>query len=200
MLGQLQEGNNSCVAMLEHRSETRGEQLDSITKVKSHVVLVSLLVDQLSSLFLSFFGRPKKICSVSGNFWSGSDFFGQPNFFLVYQNFFLVYQKIRAWPKKIQRLTKNSLRLNKFFLVNQKKGEIDWTIGRPRDWPKSHGRDYYEVFRNLSNVRLKISIENSSTDDTDTMSGCVLVRHYSMEQSSWHSKIIKQRALGKIQR
>ena len=40
-----------------------------------HVVLVSLLVDQLSSLFLPFYGRPKKNCSVSGNFWSGSDFF-----------------------------------------------------------------------------------------------------------------------------
>ena len=131
-----------------------------------HVVLVSLLVDQLSGLFLTFLGRPKiklfslreflvslwiffgqalifwytkkkfwytkkkfgqpkneepdqkvpsmwfwsvswstncpvyfslflvdqkKICSVSGNFWSGSDFFGEPNFFLVYQNLFLVY-------------------------------------------------------------------------------------------------------------
>ena len=33
MLGQLQEGNNSCAAMLEHRSETRGGQPDSITKV-----------------------------------------------------------------------------------------------------------------------------------------------------------------------
>ena len=46
--------------------------------------------------FSHFFWSPKKNCPVSGNFWSGSDFFGQPNFFLVYQNFFLVYQKIRA--------------------------------------------------------------------------------------------------------
>ena len=45
-----------------------------------HVVLVSLLVDQLFSLFLSFFGRPKKICSVSGNFWSGSYFFWSTKF------------------------------------------------------------------------------------------------------------------------
>ena len=122
-----------------------------MTKHKSpvHVVLVSLLVDQLSGLFLIFFGRPKKnlssirsflftllnfcpvffenvvlvslladqlvpsmwfwsvswstncpvyfslflvdqkkICSVSGKFWSGSEFFGRPNFFLEYQNFF----------------------------------------------------------------------------------------------------------------
>ena len=42
---------------------------------------------------------------------------------------------------KNQSLTKNSLRLNKFFLVDQKKEEIDWIIGRPRDWPKPHGRD-----------------------------------------------------------
>ena len=27
-------------------------------------------------------------------------------------------------------------------LVDQKKWEIDWTIGQPRDWPKPHGRDY----------------------------------------------------------
>ena len=47
-----------------------------------HVVLVSLLVDQLSGLFLTFFGRPKKnlfslrkLTSQSLNFfWSGSDF------------------------------------------------------------------------------------------------------------------------------
>ena len=91
--------------------------------------------------FSLFLVDQKKICSVSENFWSASDFFGPPSFFLVYQNFFLVYQKIRAWPKKIQRLTKNSLRLNKFFLVDQKKWEIDRTIGRPRDWPKPHGRD-----------------------------------------------------------
>ena len=29
-----------------------------------------------------------------------------------------------------------------FFGVDQKKGEIDWTIGLPRDWPKPNGRDY----------------------------------------------------------
>ena len=43
---------------------------------------------------------------------------------------------------------------------------------------------HYEVFGNLLDVRPKISVENSSTDDTDTLPGCVLVRHYSMEQSS----------------
>ena len=48
-----------------------------------HVVLVSLLVNQLSSLFLIFFGRPKKNCPVSGNFWSVSDFFWSGSDFLV---------------------------------------------------------------------------------------------------------------------
>ena len=49
----------------------------------------------------------------------------------------------------MQRLTKNSLRVNKIFLVDQKKGEIDYTIGRPRDWPKPHGRDYFIRTRRL---------------------------------------------------
>ena len=46
-----------------------------------HVVLVSLLVDQLSGLFLTFFGWPKKFVQSQGIFgqsliflWSGSDF------------------------------------------------------------------------------------------------------------------------------
>ena len=37
-----------------------------------HVVLVSLLVNQLFGLFLIFFGWPKKNCPDSGNFWSVS--------------------------------------------------------------------------------------------------------------------------------
>ena len=94
-----------------------------------HVVLVSLLVDQLSSLFLSFFGRPKKICSVSGNFWSGSDFFWSTKFL------FGVPKIPRDWPKIPWDWTI-------FFLVDQKKWEKDRTIGWPRDWPKPHGRDY----------------------------------------------------------
>ena len=108
-----------------------------------HVVLVSVLVDQLSGLFLIFFGWPKKICPVSGNFWSGSDLFGPPSFFLVYQNFFLVHQKIRSWPKKFRDSPKIPWDWTNFFLVDQKKWEIDRTIGRPIDWPKPHGRDYW---------------------------------------------------------
>ena len=61
------------------------------------MVFVSPLVDQFSGLFLIFFGRPKKICPVSGNFllisgnfWSTKFLFGIPTFFLVdqiFQNF-----------------------------------------------------------------------------------------------------------------
>ena len=66
-----------------------------------HVVLVSLLVGQLSGLFLIFFGRPKKrlsslreflvsLCEFlvdQVSFWYTKFFFGQPNFFLVDQKF-----------------------------------------------------------------------------------------------------------------
>ena len=94
-----------------------------------HVVLVSLLVDQLSSLFLSFFGRPKKICSVSGNFWSGSDFFWSTKFLFGTPKFLFSIPKNQSLTKKIQRLTKNSLRLNKFFFGPPKK-----VRNRPDNW------------------------------------------------------------------
>ena len=64
------------------------------------MVLVSLLVDQLSSLFLSFFGRPKKICSVSGNFWSGSDFFWSTKFLFGTPKFLFSIPKNQSLTKK----------------------------------------------------------------------------------------------------
>ena len=70
------------------------ERLSIVVPV--HVVLVCLLVDQLSSLLLTFFGRPKKFVQSQGIFGQALIFFGPPSFFLVHQNFFLVYQKIRA--------------------------------------------------------------------------------------------------------
>ena len=98
-----------------------------------HVVLVSLLVDQLSGLFLIFFGRPKKKLSSLREF-------------LVSLWEFLVDQK-KIWStKNSQRLTKNSLRLDNSFLVDQEKWEKDRTIGRPIDWPKPHGRDLGRKF------------------------------------------------------
>ena len=49
-----------------------------------HVVLVSLLVDQLSGLFLTFFGRPKKIVQSQGIFGQSLNFFWSGSDFLVY--------------------------------------------------------------------------------------------------------------------
>ena len=91
--------------------------------------------------FSLFMVDQKKIVQSQGIFGQALIFFGPPSFFLVYQNFFLVYQKIRAWPKKFRDWPKIPWDWTNFFLVNQKKWEIDRTIGRPRDWPKPHGRD-----------------------------------------------------------
>ena len=67
-----------------------------------HVVLVSLLVDQLSGLFLILFGGPKKNCPVSGNFWSVSDFFWSGSDFFVQPCL-----KIGIW-YQTKRLTKTT--------------------------------------------------------------------------------------------
>ena len=47
-----------------------------------------------------------------------------------------------------------------FFLVDQKKWEIDWTIGRPRDWPKPHGRDFWPKPHGRDYKILEINIAN----------------------------------------
>ena len=87
-----------------------------------HVVLVSLLVDQLSSLFLTFFGRQKKILFSLREFlvslWT---FFGQALIFWYTKKKFGI-PKRNLVDQKNQRLTKNSLRLNKFFFGRPKKG------------------------------------------------------------------------------
>merc|ERR1712051_38436 len=63
--------------------------------------------------FSHFFWSTKKNCPVSGNLWSTKFLFGIKKNFLVDQIFF--------WStKNSQRLTKNFLRLNNFFLVDQK--------------------------------------------------------------------------------
>ena len=101
-------------------------------------------------VYFSFFlVDQRKICPVSDLFCSLSWIFC-PVFF---ENVVLVSlladqlsgQFLIFWKrldKKFKRVNKKDLRLDKFFLVDQKKWEIDWTIGRPRDWPKPHGRDY----------------------------------------------------------
>ena len=113
------------------------------------MVLVSLLVDQLSGLFLIFFGRPKKICPVSDLFCSLSWIFC-PVFFKKWE-IDRTIGRPRDWPKphfqkrldkKFKRVNKKDLRLDKFFFGRPKKWEIDRTIGWPKAWPKPHGRDY----------------------------------------------------------
>ena len=78
-----------------------------------HVVLVSLLVDQLSGLFLIFLVDQRKNCPVSGNFWSVSGNFWSTKFLFGIPKIFLVDQ-IFFWSPK------NSQRLTNFFWVEQK--------------------------------------------------------------------------------
>ena len=87
-----------------------------------HVVLVSLLVDQLSGLFLLFLVDQKKIVQSQGIFGRSLGIFGRPNFFLVYQNFFgrpnffLVYPKFLETDQKLHET-------GQFFFGRPKKDE-----------------------------------------------------------------------------
>ena len=74
--------------------------------------------------FSFFFGRPKKNCPVSGNFWSVSGNFWSTKFLFGVPKFFLVEQISFLCTKNSQRLTKNSLRLDNF------------CFGRPRKMRK----------------------------------------------------------------
>ena len=109
------------------------------------MVLVSLLVDQLSSLFLSlatsmYFWSVSLVYQLSGQFhiflvdqiffWYTKYFFGRPNFFFGRPNFFLVYQNIFLLYQKFFWSTK-------FFFDRPKKWEIDRTIGIPKRLTKS---------------------------------------------------------------
>ena len=103
-------------------------------------------------------------------FWSTNFFFGRPktNFsFFWSTNFFLVNQKpfshvfgrpIFFWS------TKFIFGQPKKKLVDQKKWEIDRTIGRPRDWPKVHGRRYRQrKFSELAWLRISWYSQNFSS-------------------------------------
>ena len=112
-----------------------------------HVVLFSLLVDQLSGLFLIFFGRPKKNLSsirsylftllnfLSSLFWKCGfgQSLGRP-----------IVRSISHFLKKTgQKFQESEQKRSKIlFWLTKIKWLIDRTIGRPRDWPKPHGRDY----------------------------------------------------------
>ena len=84
------------------------------------MVLVSLLVNQLFSLFLIFFWSTKKNCRVSGIFWSVSGNFRSTKKKFGRPKTILVHQKEIWWTKNSQRLTKNSLRLDNFFWSTKK--------------------------------------------------------------------------------
>ena len=86
-----------------------------------HVVLVSLLVDQLSSLFLPFYGRPKKNCSVSGNFWSGSDFFWSTKFLFGIPKFLFSIPKYQSLTKKNSETDQKFPETEQFFFGRPKK-------------------------------------------------------------------------------
>ena len=102
-------------------------------------------------VYFSFFlVDQRKICPVSDLFCSISWIFCQ----VFFENVVLVSlladqlsgQFLIFWKrldKKFKRVNKKDLRLDKFFFGWPKKvREIDWTIGRPRDWPKPLGQDY----------------------------------------------------------
>ena len=94
-------------------------------------------------VYLSFFWSTKK------NLFSLREYLVSLWIFLLRLWFFGILKRNFGIPnrnlvdKKNQRLTKNSLWLDNLFLVDQKKWEKDQTIGRPRDWPKPHGQDYW---------------------------------------------------------
>ena len=119
-----------------------------------HVVLVTLLVDQLSSLFLIFLVDQKKFVQSQIFFVHSLEFFVQSfskNEKLTGQ---LVGQETdqnhifkKDWTKNSREWTKKIWYWTNFSLVDQKKWEIDQTIGRPRDWPKPHGQDFWSDLR-----------------------------------------------------
>ena len=113
-----------------------------------HVLLVSLLVDQLSGLFLIFWST-KKNCLVS---WDRTK-----NFLVSLWIFFGSVSLIEG-EQKNQRLTKiflSGLWDWTIFFGQPKKWEIDWTIGWRRDWPKVHGRRYFLIKWSLRKLQLE---------------------------------------------
>ena len=61
----------------------------------------------------------------------------------------------KDWTKNSREWTKKIWDWTNFFLVNQKKLEIDRTIGQPRDWPKPHGRDLWARGKRNHKFRVK---------------------------------------------
>ena len=93
--------------------------------------------------FLFFLVNHKKIVQFQGIFGQSLGIFGRPKKNLVDQKKFWYTKKKFGRPKIPRDWPKIPWDWTNFFLVDQKKWEKDRTIGRPRDWPKPHGRDFF---------------------------------------------------------
>ena len=107
--------------------------------------------------FSIFLVKQKKICPVSDIFVHSLEFFVQS----FSKNEKLTGRLVgpetdqnhifkKDWTKNSREWTKKIWYWTNFSLVDQKKWEIDRTIGRPRDWPKPHGRDFYQLTQSLT--------------------------------------------------
>ena len=122
-----------------------------------HVLLVSLFGRPIVRSISHFFGRPIFFLVDQKPI---SHFFGRPIFFLVNQKPFshVFGRPIFFWS------TKFIFGQPKKKLVDPKKWEIDRTIGRPRDWPKVHGRRYRQrKFSELAWLRISWYSQNFSS-------------------------------------
>ena len=97
-----------------------------------HVVLVSLLVDQLSSLFLPFFGRPKKNLFSLREFLVRLWFFWSTKFLFGIPKFLFSIPKNQSLTKKNSETDQKFPETGQFFLVDQKKMR-----NRPDNWVPS---------------------------------------------------------------
>ena len=124
-----------------------------------HVVLVTLLVDQLSNLFLPFFGRPNKNLFSLMEFLVRLWFYWSTKFHFGIPKFLFSTPKNQILTKKIQRLTKNSLRLNKYFFGRPKKVK-----NRPDNWSTKRLTIttwtglFFPVFFRLAHLALQMTI------------------------------------------
>ena len=79
--------------------------------------------------FSPFFGRPKKNCSVSGNFWSGSDFFWSTKFLFGIPKFLFSIPKNQSLTKKYSETDQKFPETVQFFFGRPKK-----VRNRPDNW------------------------------------------------------------------
>ena len=120
-------------------------------------------------VYFSFFlVDQRKICPVSDLFCSLSWIFCQVFFLMWFWSLGRpivrsISHFLKKTGQKIQESEQKRSETGQFFLGWPKKWEIDRTIGRPRDWPKVHGRRFnvfwegHEILQNMSCVVTFIS-------------------------------------------